>query len=346
MPALEKPQVDDGPLRQLCLTPFITPAVSIALDMGIFESLHERPTDVASLAATLELPQQAVEALTATLVAVDLLKHHAGKFHLTALSEAYLLKSSPFFWGGMFALAKEVRVDHAGLLEALKQPGIARVYGGVQLTEEWKDDRLSAERAINFTRAMHCHSFPAAIAFAEHYPVKKGERFLDVAGGSGCIPIALAQRYPAGVYVVADLPPVCSVAKEYVDSYGVGKSVSIHPFDMFRDQWPSGFDYVFMAGILHDWDLESREYLVQQSFRALNPGGKILIYELLLNEEQSGPLNAALMSLAVMYVVKGKQFRSSELQGLLQQQGFVDCATQSVYSGYSIIQGTRPRSVS
>jgi acetylserotonin N-methyltransferase len=342
MQPLERPPIEDGAIRQLWLSLFISPTVSTALELGFFEALRARPADVATLAARLELSQEVVEALAATLASFGLLRHQAGNFCLTELSEAYLLRNSPFYWGDMFALFQEVQVDHAGMLEAFRRRGPAHFAGGVALTEGWEENVLSIERAMKITRAMHSHSFSPAIALAERYPVKDGERFLDVGGGSACVAIALAQRYPGAAYVVADLPPVCSAAKEYVERYGVGHSVSLYPFDMFREPWPDGFDYVFMANILHDWEPARRKHLVQQSFRSLTPGGRLLIYEMLLNEEQDGPATAALFSINMLYVTKGKQFRSSELHGLLQQCGFVNCVTQAVYAGYSLIQGTRP----
>lgn len=64
----------------------------------------------------------------------------------------------------------------------------------------------------------------------------------------------MAQRHPGVHFTVADLGPVCDVAEQYIDQYGMREQVDALKINMFRDQWPSGHDAIFFSSVLHDWD--------------------------------------------------------------------------------------------
>ncbi|WP_437518289.1 methyltransferase [Sorangium sp. So ce1099] len=96
------------------------------------------------------------------------------------------------------------------------------------------------------------------------------------------------------------------------------------------------------ANILHDWDSARRQRLIQHSFEALPPGGRVLIYELLLSDGQDGPLTAALMSMNMVFLTPGKQLTAGELDELLRGCGFTDVAVTPAYAGYSLISARKP----
>ena len=76
---------------------------------------------------------------------------------------------------------------------------------------------------------------------------------------------------------------------------------------MFSDPWPGSYDGVLFGNIFHDWDWKSCQYLALQAFNALNPGGKICLHEMLLNELKDGPLVLACYSVAMLLHERGKQ---------------------------------------
>jgi acetylserotonin N-methyltransferase len=54
---------------------------------------------------------------------------------------------------------------------------------------------------------------------ARNYDWSQTKRFLDVAGGSGCFAIAIAQKYPSIHCTVAELPAVVPITKEYITKF-------------------------------------------------------------------------------------------------------------------------------
>jgi len=330
------PAQDDSLIRQLWLSNFLTPVLSVALELGLFEALEQDPLPMEELCQRLKLDHDATEALTATLGGAGLLEIHDRCFTLTPVSRSYLLRDSPFYWGNMIRLFQEVRPCHDSLMQTLKQRGPAAMGDGVTLTTGWEESSLSVERATTITSAMHSHSYASALAMAQRLNLPQNCQVLDVGGGSGCFSIALAQQNPSVCFTIADLPSVCHVAQRYIEAFKMDERISTHPLDMFHSPWPSNYDIIFTANIFHDWDASQRQFLLQRARQALKPGGEIMIYEMLIDEDQAGPLIAGLFSVNMLYVTKGKQFRASELATMLTDAGFSHPRTETVYAGYSL----------
>jgi acetylserotonin N-methyltransferase len=166
-------------------------------------------------------------------------------------------------------------------------------------------------------------------------------RLLDVGGGSGCFAIALALQHPELRCSIMELPAMCEVAMEYVREGGVADRVDTVAVDMFREEWPRGYDAMFFSNVFHDWNFETCEWLAQRSFEAMPSGGRIYLHEMLLDDDGAGPITAASFSM-LMLGTQGQQFTFAELKGLLEAAGFTDVVAKSTYGYYSLVVGRKP----
>ena len=107
------------------------------------------------------------------------------------------------------------------------------------------------------------------------------------------------------------------------------------------DQWPNGHDAILFGNIFHDWDLESGHRLAQSAYDALPTGGQVLLHEILLDEDKSGPLLAACFSVTMLVYEKGKQYTFTELKNLLEKVGFRDCKATKSFGYYSLVSATK-----
>lgn len=71
-------------------------------------------------------------------------------------------------------------------------------------------------------------------------------------------------------------------------------------------------------------------------------GGRILLHEMLLNDDRSGPATTAAFSMHMLVYTAGNQFTLGELQALLTECGFTDVCSYPTYGYYSIVQATKP----
>ena len=93
--------------------------------------------------------------------------------------------------------------------------------------------------------------------------------------------------------------------------------------DFFADApFPAGHDLHLFSMILHDWDEAKNRALLRRSYAALPPGGAVVISELLVNDDKTGPAPAALMSLNMLIETEGRNYTPAEYTAWLEEIGF------------------------
>lgn len=336
--SLDVPTTDDRPVWDAWLSVYHLPTVTVADELGLFPKLAEHPLTLAETMDALELGPRATEALLGVLQSLGFVTQRGGRFHVTEVSRNYLLPDSPYYWGGMLQLMRDIPFTHSSLLDALRKDKPV-AYDGQDI---WERHEVDPEQARVFTAAMHSHSFPAAMGAARNGDFSKVSRLLDVGGGSACFPIALATRYPEMRFTIMELPVVCPLAEGYAADFGLSDRIDTLAADMFHDPWPSGYDAIFFSNIFHDWDRNRCEFLASRSFDALPSGGQIYLHEMLLNDTKDGPQAASLFSMNMCFFTEGKQFSAAELDDLLTGCGFTDVSITNTYGYYSLIRARKP----
>jgi hypothetical protein len=335
---LDLPTVDDRPVWDVWLSCVWLPTVLAADELGIFDSLGREPATVEELARRLDLNENSLISALALLACLGLLAQQLGRFGLTAVGRSYLRHDGPFYWGEALGVMRSLPTV-ALLCEAMRDRSVRRHY---LMTQEWTDGRIGKEAAADVARLMHSQSFPAALGLAALADLPDFHRLLDVGGGSGCFAIALAQRHPFLRCTVMELPAMCEEVDGYVAEAGLGDRVDTIAVDMFQECWPRGYDVIFLSNILHDWDAQTNSQLLIEAFEALPSGGRILVHEMLLDDDGAGPLAAASFSIMMLLATGGRQYGARELASMLEAAGFVDVGVTAAYGYFSLITARKP----
>ena len=248
----ELPVTDDTPVWDAWLGLYQTPAISVALELEIFESLQD-PADTDALAERTGYSIRGLSALLGMLRCLKMLDRREGQWQLNQTSRAYMLKDSPYFWGPFFSYMAANLPLHALLLENVR--GVATGEG--RPVQGWEDGQIDEELARKLTDFMHCHSIAPAVGLSKTCDFSDVSRLLDVGGGSGCYAISIALANPGMKASVMDLPTICKVADDYIEKAGAAGQVDTKVVDMFREDWPRGYDCHFYANVFHDWSLET-----------------------------------------------------------------------------------------
>jgi hypothetical protein len=260
-------------------------------------------------------------------------------YALTKLAEDYLLESSPTYFGGFLDLL--IANDRVFSVESLKKAILtnsSQVYGDEALFAS-HEAQVALARA--FTQGMHGHSAGAAFAWPEAIDLSRHHTMLDVGGGSGIHAIGAAIRWPHLQAIVFDLPPVCQVAAEHIADYGLLERIVTHPGDMWHDPFPAA-DLHFYADIYHDWPPEKCRILTRKSYESLEPGGRIVIHELLYDDDKTGPFAAAAYSVAMLLWTEGQQHSGRELRTMLAEAGFTEIEVKPTFGYWNIVSGLKP----
>ena len=326
--------VEDHAIYDLQYRRHTLPVTALAQELGLFSLLETSPMSLADLAATLCISARACEVLITVCMALGFLERHAdATIALTATACTYLLPSSPFCYGPLLppddpALATLRRAVHAA------------EHAGEQKAVNMGALPLDQVRA--FIRRMHLLALPAATALAEQPSFAAVRRLLDVGGGSGALSCAVAQAHPTLRATLMDLTPVCEVARELIAGYGLGTRVHCVVADMLRDPWPREHDAILFGNIFHDWEDATCRVLARQAAAALQPGGRVFLHEMLLDEQKDGPLTVACFSVNMLLYERGRQYTARELCGFLEDAGFIDCRSTPTFGYYHLIEAHKP----
>jgi acetylserotonin N-methyltransferase len=331
---LALPVENDTRIWDAWLSLYQTPAISVALELGVFEALNE-PADPAALQQRTGYSRRGLRALLGMLKCLGLVDRHEGAYQLNPVSRAYLLKDSPFFWGPFFTRVAANLPTHKLLLENVRDDRTSEI----RAAEGWEGGHVDEAQAKSITDFMHCHSIAPAVGMSRTCDFSGVRRLLDVGGGSGCYATSIAAANPGMQATVMDLPTVCKVAEGYIERAGVADRVNTVTVDMFRQSWPGGYDAHFFANVFHDWRVETCARLAASSYAALEPGGRIFLQEMLLDDEGDSPSAAVAFSLLMCLGTKGQQFMFGELREILENAGFSDISARRSYGYYSLVSG-------
>lgn len=309
----------------------------VAFETGIFAALAKTPRSADEIASELNLNQRGTAALMALLKELGLLRKEADKYALTLVSQQYLSPESQLSWGGVLHRFLESPSVHR-FIELLKSPDRDPTQHK-RMTDAWKGGGFDEKSARVVLPVMHTITYSSAIRYSGQFELRGAKRVLDMAGGSGCFSIALAQQFPKLSCTVAELPAVTPVTREYLEKYQVTDRVSTVGLDMFNDEWPKGFDVVVFSNIFHDYNDEDCRKLAEKAFRSLNPGGRILLHEILAEENAKV---AASYSVSMFLLTEGKQYSFEEFSEILSSAGFSKITSEKSLSYYSVVSGIRP----
>lgn len=333
--------IDDRIIWDTWLSLFRFPVVSVADEVGTLAALADRAKGTAELAAELNVNARALQIHLGMLAALGFVERREGLWRATAASRTWLHPEAAGYAGPLLHRFKERQPFHAQLLETLRTGDRAAQYPSV--AAEWERGEMPPGLAKTITSFMNAHSRASGLSVARQSVFRAIRSVLDVGGGSGIFAIELAKAWPTLKATVMEIATICVEAEGYIAAAGVGDRVKTESLNMFTQPWPRGHDAHFFSNIFHDWSDETCRLLARKSFEALPSGGRILLHEILMDDDDCGPLAAAAFSLLMLMGTKGRQYSLPDLRRILESAGFVDIETAQTGGGYySLVSARKP----
>ena len=289
--------------------------------LDFFTWLADGPKSKEQICGHFKIAERPTDVMLTLFVAMGYLRRVTGEVvEVTEVAREHLVKSSPFYLGPYYASLKE-RPVCKDFLEILRTDKPAN-WGSFKNEKDWARAMEDETFAQNFTAAMDCRGVLLGQALAEKVDLNGRKRLLDVAGGSGIYACAIAARWKELTAAVYEKGPVTKVAEEAIRKRGFSERVKVICGDMFQEELPGGFDVHLISNVLHDWNERTVRELLAKSLAALEPGGLLIIHDVHINEEKTGPLPNAAYSALLMNVTEGKCYSLSELYPMLREIGF------------------------
>ena len=311
--------------------------------LDLFTWLEGKSSTLAAICGNFGTAERPTDVMITLFVAMGLLERRGERIELSPLAREHLVKGSQWFLAPYYASVKE-RPVCKDFLEVLRTDKPAN-WGSFKEEKDWTRAMEDDAFAENFTAAMDCRGVYLGQALAKTVDLKRFKRLLDVAGGSGIYACSIVAHYQSIRAAVFEKRPVDKVAKRSIEKRGFAQKVEVIAGDMFKQELPGGYDLHLISNVLHDWNEATVKELLAKSYRALDPRGMLLIHDVHINAEKSGPLPNAAYSAMLMHSTEGKCYSTSELYPILEQTGFSQPKLVPTAADRSVLTATKPEYV-
>ena len=176
-------------------------------------------------------------------------------------------------------------------------------------------------------------------AVAEAYDFAGIGSLVDVGGATGNMLGHVLSRHPNVKGVLYDLPHVVADAPPLLEAHGVADRVTIESGSFFESV-PQGHDAYLLSHIIHDWDDVENGVILRNVREAMNPGGKLLIVEMVLPENDE-PHMGKMLDMMMLLVPGGQERTPSEYAALLEPNGFRIERIVPTASAVSVVEAVR-----
>jgi hypothetical protein len=307
-------------------------SLHVAAELGVADHLDEKPRSAREIAGAVGAHPESLRRVLRLLSDYGIFKREGDRFSNNAASQ--LLRADHpqslrsytrmigmhWFWGSYLHMEHAVRSGEP-------------VLGKVLPNGIWAHFGANPDEARIFNEAMTGKAHGQIAAVLANYDFSKFATIADIGGGHGHLLEAVLRAAPAAKGVLFDLPNVIEEAKGLASD-----RLTLQAGDFLKDKLPACDAYLIME-VIHDWNDTDSAAILSAVRRAAPAGAKLLLIEFMV-PETSGPNGAALLDIAMMTLLGGKQRTKAEYEKLYKAAGFR--LDRAIAAGFetSIIEGT------
>ena len=307
-----------------------------AIDRGVFAAIEKLNNPLSTSTSNLDLiaaacgcNKRGMRLLLVACVAEGLLVKTGETYSNTPAGKMALVP------GGPADLTKAIRYNRDvypawGHLAEFAFTGRPVERPEVHLGEN--EERTKAFAAAMFGRAMGIGKSIVPMLGLGIGDRGSGIRVLDLAGGPGAYAILMCQANPGMSCVTVDLPAISAEAKGYVAQFGLADRIECRAGSYHTDEYePETYDAVTIFGALHQESPEAIVDILKRANRALKPGGRILVLDMMTDRTHTAPKFSALFAVNMaLTTTNGWVFSDEELKGWMHEAGFDPGETRPV----------------
>jgi 2-polyprenyl-3-methyl-5-hydroxy-6-metoxy-1,4-benzoquinol methylase len=303
-----------------------------ALELDVFTAVGSGAT-VAEVAQKISTHRRSTEMLLNALAAMGMLSKQQGVFRDTPATARFFAEGSK---------------DNA-------RPGLIHI---ANIWHRWSNltdcvragtavgHQEMAERGEDWTKpfiaAMHRNAAERAPLVVQAVGATAVERLLDVGGGSAAYSIAFAKANEKLHATVLDLPAVLPIAQGHINAAGLAGRVATRAGDLRRDPLGKGFNLVLVFAICHMLSPAENQDLLRRCFAALEPQGRVVVQDFVLEPDKTTPRQAALFALNMLVgTPAGSTYSHEEYSAWMRAAGFNEIRQIRLPGPSSLMVGER-----
>ena len=326
-------------LVQMGTAYWVSRVVYAAARLGLADHLESGAKTAEEIAASCNVHAPSLHRLMRTLASLGILSERTERrFALTGLGKALtsnapgsaratlLTVGSHWFNSSFDHIVYSVETGETGFQKEYAMP----VFDF--LAQHPEDASLFSETMIG----IHGDE-PPAVATA--YDFSTFETIVDVGGATGNMLGTVLTRHSKPRGVLFDRAHVVRDAPALLESKGVLDRVTVEAGDFFETV-PIGGDAYILSHIIHDWDEEKCLTILKHVHRAMKPGGRLLIVEMVLPAGDT-PHPGKMLDMVMLVLPGGQERTEAEYKSLLEKADFRLIRIIPTASSVSIVEAVK-----
>lgn len=314
--------------------------------LNVFEILSLNPNlSKEELAEKLGLELQPARILMTGLATLKLVKKTGDRFANAALTEEILTRKSKTNMIDVLGWQAHIVYPSAvDLIESLKQNtnvGLRHFAGD--------EDNIYHRLPHNPLIAQVFHDAMSSLSASVNSELLALEVFsqishlVDAGGGDGTNAIALAKAYPSLRVTIFDGETACALARPKIVAAGLHDRVDTWAGDFFVDPFPKHIDAVFFGHMMTIWSPARDTALLRRAYDALPKGGRVLVFNMMGNDDEVGPMSAALGSPYFLTTATGQGmlYTWKEQESFLRDAGFAQTHRLVLPRDHGVLVGVK-----
>jgi predicted O-methyltransferase YrrM len=283
-----------------------------AYEMEVFTVLGDGEKSSEEISKAISADHRGTDRLLNALCALKVLQKSGDKYKNSPDAARYLVKGKPGYQAGLLHTV-HLWSSWDTLTDAVRNGGLVR-----QKPVEGRDDAWFG----GFIAAMHGRAAKEAPELIGRLDLSGVSRVLDVGGGSGAFSMAFVRASESIRATVFDLPNVVSLTRDYIEKEGLGHRIDTVAGDYNKDELPQGYDLAFLSAIIHSNSPKQNQALFHKISDSLNPGGKIVISDFIMNDDRISPPFGAVFALnMIVNTPSGDTYTESEVKSWMEAAG-------------------------
>ncbi len=283
-------------------------ALRSACILNIFDEIQNGNNSIEKLMLKINASKIPLETLLSFLIENKTIIENNKKFFLLekgkflTKNHPETLKESCILWGG----------EHLNAWQNLtftiqkNKPAFENIFKN-SFFDFIKNDN---EKLYNYQYAMAEYARDDYKNITDIIDFSKFDKIADIGGSKGVLIKNIAKKFPKKNCILLDLPEVTNLIKKKPNNL---KIISKSFFEDFNFK----VDAIILSRVLHDWNDEKAEIIIQNCIKALNYDGRIFIIEI-MNDE----IKANLLSINMMLMTESYERTFEEYNLLLEKFNF------------------------
>ncbi len=284
-----------------------------ALELDIFTALGDSEKTSDELSSELNAQPEALEKLLNALCSLNLLVKHINTYQNTAGTARFLVRGKDEYIGSLNHIAN--LWETWGELTEVVKTGKSSKYKSL--------DEKDSAWIKDYVDSLHAQSSMKAPDIISLLDLKGVKRVLDIGCGSAIYCIAFVKAKPDLKAVAFDHPNIIRETQKYIEYENLNSRIEPISGDALTDEFGDGFDLIFISDLISQYSLFENIDIFKRAHAALNPGGKLVVQDYIIDDDKLGPLKAVMESINMLVnTPTGNIYTQTDLWIMMKEAGF------------------------